>query len=186
MDDKLILELYFARSERALGETAAKYGSYCHSIAYNILHNKEDSEECVNDAYLQAWNSIPPEKPAHFSAFLGKITRNLSLNRYNSLKAEKRGGGQTAIALDELEECIPAPDPTGSIADDLLLKDALNRFLGSLSVDVRKIFLRRYFYMNSVEEIAKDLGMGESKIKMALLRARKQLKKRLEKEGITV
>ncbi len=186
MDDKQILDLYWARSERAISETADKYGRYCHSIAYNILHSAEDSEECVNETWLKAWGNIPPKRPDRFPVFLGKITRNLSLNRYKRYNAEKRGGGQTALALHELQECVPAGCCVEGIVDDLALAEALNHFLASLSGEARKIFMRRYWYLSSVKEIAADFGMGESKVKMSLLRSRNQLRILLEKEGITL
>lgn len=186
MDDKQILDLYWARSERAISETADKYGKYCHYIAYSILHNAEDSEECVNETYLKAWGSIPPGRPNRLSTFLGKITRNLSLNRYKQYTAEKRGGGQVALALDELQECVPSADRVEQIVDDLALAEILNRFLASLSVETRKIFMRRYWYLSSVKEIASDFSVSESKVKMALMRSRNELRNLLEREGIAV
>lgn len=186
MDDKQILDLYWARSERAISETADKYGRYCHYIAYNILHSAEDSEECVNETWLKAWRAMPPKRPDRLSVFLGKITRNLSLNRYRQYNAEKRGGGQTALALEELQECIPAAGSVEQIVDDLALTEVLNRFLASLPGERRKIFMRRYWYLSSVKEIAEDFGVGESKVKMALLRSRNELKNQLEKEGIVL
>ena len=186
MDDKQILDLYWARSERAISETADKYGRYCHSIARNILHSIEDSEECVNETWLKAWETIPPKRPDRFPVFLGKITRNLSLNRYKRYTAEKRGGGQTALALHELQECVPAGDCVEEIVDDMALAEVLNHFLASLSEEPRKIFMRLYWYLSSVKEIAEDFSMGESKVKMSLLRSRNQLRKLLEKEGITL
>lgn len=186
MEDKRILDLYWARSERAISETADKYGRYCHFIAYGILQNAEDSEECVNETWLKAWGLMPPKRPDRLSTFLGKITRNLSLNRYKQYTAEKRGGGQTALALDELQECIPASDRVERIVDDLVLTEVLNRFLASLPAERRKIFMRRYWYLSSVKEIAEDFGIGESKVKMALLRSRNELKNLMEKEGIAL
>lgn len=186
MDAQQIVELYWARAEHAITETTQKYGRYCHSIAFNILHNDEDSEECVNDTYLNAWNSIPPHRPAVLKAFLGKLTRNLALNRYKQCTAEKRGNGQIPLILDELHECLPAAENTERILDDMVLTDVLNRFLASLPVEQRRIFMRRYWYMRSVKEIAADYGLSESKVKMSLLRARNELKRRLEKEGITI
>lgn len=152
MDDKQILDLYWERSEAAISETSKKYGKYCRYIASNILHNDEDSEECVNDTYLRAWNSIPPNRPSVLKTFLGKITRNLSLDRYELLNAKKRNGGQMSLIFDEIQECIPSLDSTENI----------------------------------VEEIATEYGMSESKIKMSLFRSRNELKKLLEKEGISV
>ncbi len=184
MEDAQIVDLYWARSESAIAETAEKYGRYCHAIAFNILHNDEDSEECVNDTYMKAWNAMPDARPRRLGAFLGRITRNLSLNRLEQLRAEKRGAGQVPLALEELADCIPATDSAERIIDDLALTNALNRFLTSLSAEKRIIFLRRYWYLSPVEEIAEDLALSESKVKMSLLRSRKELKLFLEKEGV--
>ena len=140
MDDKQILDLYWERSEAAISETSKKYGKYCRYIAFNILHNDEDSEECVNDTYLRAWNSIPPNRPSVLKTFLGKITRNLSLDRYELLNAKKRNGGQMPLILDEIQECIPSLDSTENIVEEIALTDILNRFLSSLSLEQRKIF----------------------------------------------
>lgn len=186
MEDHQIIDLYWARSESALSETAGKYGRYCHYIAYGILHNDEDSEECVNDTYLRAWNSMPPHRPEKLSAFLGKIVRNLSLNRYELYTAEKRGGGQIALALDELEECIPAGSEVDLPVRENALVDAINRFLASMPAESRKLFMRRYWYFRSIKEIALEYGLSESKVKMTLLRARNSLKQFLEKEGIDI
>lgn len=186
MDDKQIVDLYWERSETAISETAKKYGRYCHYIAFNILHNDADSEECVNDTYLNAWKSMPPHRPSALKTFLGKLTRNLSLNRYKQLTAEKRDNGRMPLIIDELHECLPATKSTENIIDDITLADAFNSFLASLSVEQRKIFMRRYWYLSSVKEIATDYGMGESKVKMSLLRSRNKLKELLEKEGIAI
>lgn len=184
MEDSHIIDLYLGRSEHAIAETAGKYGRYCHYIAYHILHNTEDSEECVNDTYLKAWGAIPPRRPNKLSAFLGKITRNLSLDKYKRYTAAKRGFGQVSLALEELEECLPASDQVGQAVDDTVLTELLNRFLAGLSPEARKLFLRRYWYLGSVKEIASDCAISESKVKMSLLRSRNELKYMLEKEGI--
>lgn len=186
MDDNQILDLYWARSESAISETSRKYGKYCHFVAYNILHNPEDSEECVNETWLKAWNSMPPHRPQRLSAFLGKITRNLSLNRYQRYNAEKRGRGRITLALEELQDCIPAAGCVEQVVDDLALADILNRFLASLGTETRKIFMRRYWYLCSVREIAASLHISESKVKMTLFRSRKELRTLLEKEGIVL
>lgn len=186
MDDKQILDLYWERSEVAISETSKKYGKYCRYIAFNILHNDEDSEECVNDTYLRAWNSIPPNRPSVLKTFLGKITRNLSLDRYELLNAKKRNGGQMPLVFDEIQECIPSLDSTENIVEEIALTDILNRFLSSLSLEQRKIFMRRYWYLSPIKEIATEYGMSESKIKMSLFRSRNELKKLLEKGGISV
>ena len=184
MDDKQIIALYWQRSENAISETAQKYGRYCQTVAGNILQNQEDAQECVNDAYLKAWNAIPPARPDNLRTFLGKIVRNLALNRWEAETAEKRGGGAVPQVLEELHSCLPASDPTERILDGLLLKDVLDRFLASLKPDARKIFVRRYWYLSSVKEIAAEFGMTESKVTVTLCRTRQRLAKMLEKEGI--
>lgn len=183
VEDKQIIDLYWARAEAAISETAKKYGRYCHSIAFNILHSHEDSEECVNDTFFNAWRAIPPQHPGKFAAFLDTITRHLSLNKWEQYSAEKRGRGQVPLVLEELNDCIPASENVEQVVDDLALTELLNRFLGTLSTDSRKIFMRRYWYMNTIKEIAKGYSMSESKVKMSLLRSRKELKQLLEKEG---
>lgn len=184
MDDYKIIELYWARSEKAISETANKYGRYCHYIAFNILRNDADAEECVNDTWLKTWNAIPPKRPNRLQTFLGKITRNLSLNMYEKQNAEKRGGGQIPAILDELEECIPDNRNPESITDDIALKNLLNQFLKSLSPNMRKVFVLRYWYMCSVKEIAESCNMGESDVSVTLFRAREKLKKLLKEEDI--
>ena len=186
MDDKQIIELFHERSETAISETANKYGKYCYTIAYHVLYNVEDSEECVNDTYLRAWNAIPPQYPEKLSAFLGKITRNLALNKYKYYLREKRGNGKNELVIDELNECIPASHSTEEAVEETLLVEVLNQFLYSLPKHKRNIFLRRYWYLSSIQEIAKDYGFSESKVKMILLRTRNKLKQFLEKEGIVL
>ena len=129
MDDSKIVELYLERSENAIAETSKKYTRYCHSISFNILHNSQDAEECVNDTYLRAWNAIPPNQPNQLSTFLGKITRNLSFNRYKQYSAEKRGFGQAELALSELEDCIPAKTDVEQASNEKELVEAINKFL---------------------------------------------------------
>lgn len=186
MEDNQIIQLYFDRSEEAISQTAIKYGKYCRTIAYNILHNFEDSEECVNDTYWKAWGIIPPRRPSRLAAFLGKITRNLSLDVYRHYTAYKRGGGELPIALEELGDCVSSLGSLDDYADEMVLVDTLNHFLASLSVEHRKIFMRRYWYVSSVKDIADDYDITESKVKMSLLRSRNQLKAVLEKEGIAL
>ncbi len=186
MEDSQIIELYWQRSEDAIRETDEKYGRYCRTISFHILRSEEDSEECVNDTYLKLWSLLPPARPAVFPAFLAKLTRNLSLDRYRRQSTGKRGGGQLALALDELSACIPSADTTEAAAEQLILVDALDRFLEALKPEQRRIFLRRYWYVSSIREIAADLGISESKVKMTLLRTRAALKKHLEKEGIAL
>lgn len=187
MLDEQIIELYFERKESAIAETDVKYGRYCTTIANNILHNAEDSEECKNDTYMKTWSVIPPKKPDNFRAFLGRIARNLALDMYEKLHRKKRDINSTEAILDELAECIPDPNAdVERISEDSELRDAINAFLGTLSEDSRKIFVRRYWYASSVEEIASDYGFGKSKVKMSLSRTREKLKEHLESEGIAL
>ena len=181
MEDKRIIELYWLRSEDAISQTASKYGAYCRSIAWNILCNSEDSEECVNDTYLRAWDTIPPQRPKVFQTFLGKITRNLSLDRWRRNHTQKRDSG-VLLALEELEECVPCGN--SNMSEDLAIREALNGFLSGLKPEHRKIFLRRYWYLSPVKEIAQEYGISESKVKMILLRTREKLRAHLESEGI--
>lgn len=186
MEDKQIVALYWERSETAISETAHKYGKYCRYIAFNILHNNEDSEECVNDTYLKAWNNIPPHRPSVLKTFLGKITRNLSLDKYEQLRAGKRNRGQMTLIFDEIQECLPSTNITENVVEEIVLTDILNRFLSTMSLERRKIFMRRYWYLSPIKEIASEYGISESKVKMSLLRSRNDLKNLLEKEGISI
>lgn len=185
MEDKQIVDLYWERSEAAISETQNKYGRYCHYIAYNILHSREDAEECVNDTYIKAWNAMPPHRPQLLSAFLGKITRNTALDRYGYARAKKRSG-EVALILDEMEQCIPDAKTSGSLADELALKEAINGFLRSLSAQTRVIFVRRYWYLSTIREIASDYEMTISNVKITLLRTRNKFRDYLEKEGIEI
>lgn len=182
MEDQKIIELFWQRSELAVEQTAEKYGNYCHQIAWRVLYSQEDSEECVNDTWLRAWDAIPPQKPGKLSAFLGRITRNLALNRRERMQTEKRGGGQVHLALQELGECLL--DRSGDPCDRILLTQLLNRFLSGLKPRSRNIFLRRYWFFCSVKEIAEFYSVSESRVKMTLLRTREQLKALLQKEDI--
>lgn len=184
MDDKKIIDLYWKRSESAISETDRKYGRYCNTIAFNILHNREDAEECVNDTYLKVWGVIPTLRPLKFSAFIGRITRNLSLNKYEYYNAKKRGQGEMQVAFEELQECIASVGSVENAIEDMILTEKLNCFLEGLSTERRKIFMRRYWYLSSIKDIASDYRMSESKVKMTLLRTRNALKDYLEHEGI--
>lgn len=184
MEDSRIIDLYWARSEEALSETARKYGRYCHSIARNILNNDEDAEECVSDAYLRAWNAIPPARPARLQTWLGRIVRNLSLNKREKALAEKRGAGQLPLILDELAECIPDGPDGEALTESILIRDVLDRFLEALPPEARKIFVRRYWYLSSLREISEEYGISEGSAAVSLLRTRMKLKSVLEKEGI--
>ena len=185
MEDGQIIDLYWNRDQRAIGETDGKYGRLLHSIAWNLLQSREDAEECVNDTYLRAWEAIPPARPGAFRTWLGQITRNLSLDRWKSRRAEKRGGGAEAL-LGELEDCLPAPGGPERAAEDRELAERLNVFLRQLSQEARAMFLRRYWYGESVAEIAAALGCGEGKVKSSLFRSRRALRAFLEEEGIAV
>lgn len=185
MTDEMIVGLYFERNEKAIEETDRAYGRYFYRIAYGILSDEGDSKEIVNDTYMKAWNTIPPERPTLLKAFLARITRQLSINRLEHNNAQKRGGGQYFLALEELKECVSDNDPTDAV-ESVALQEALNRFLRSLSPDVRRVFIRRYWHIHSVSEIARELRMSESKVKSMLMRTREKLKKHLEKEGFNV
>ena len=187
MEDDAIVELYWERNEAALMETEHKYAKYCHSVAFSILRNDEDAQECVNDTWHKAWNAIPPARPAMLRTFLGKITRNLSINALEKQNADKRGAGQFAVALSEIEDCVPdGNSDSGRFIEDEAITEVINRFLGKLAAEQRKVFVRRYWYSSSLEEIAGDYGMSVGKVKSVLFRLRKKLKTELEKEGISL
>ena len=186
MRDTEILDLYWARSEAAITETQKSYGNYCFSIAFHILHAKEDSEECVNDTWLRAWNAIPPSRPARLELFLGTITRNLSFDRWKQKNAKKRGNGEMETALDELEECIPDRNRTEEIVEERELQRYINQFLGTLRENERNIFLRRYWYAEEYNEIAKRYSLNLNTVKTTLFRVRRKLKDYLEKEGVAI
>lgn len=184
MKDIEIIDLYWERDESAIAATAEKYGNYCHTIAYNILRSNRDAEECTNDTYLGAWNSIPPSRPNRLSIYLGKITRNLALNRYKRYAAEKRGCGQVELVLSELEACIPANTSVEQAAEEKELVAAIEHFLYSKPNLNRNIFVRRYWHLYSIKDIAEAYGISESKAASMLFRMRNELKTYLEKEGI--
>ena len=179
MDDNGIIELFWQRSEDALTECVKKFGNYCMTIARNILGNDNDADECVNDTWLRAWNAIPPARPSRLIAFLGKITRNLALNRYEAAHAQKRGGGNIELALDELAD-IPVPENT----DGEEITKTIDAFLRAEPVDNADIFLKRYWYLHGVKEIASEYGYSESKIASLLFRMRGRLRQKLESEGL--
>lgn len=183
MKDNDIVELYWKRSESAISQSEKKYGRYCGVIAGNILSSKEDTEECVNDTWMKAWNNIPPARPNRLSVFFGRITRNLAIDRYRRNKAEKHGGGQTAICLEELAECVSG---SGEFPDDFILRDAVNRFLHELPPERSRIFMLRYWYMYPIKEIAGKTDTSEGAVKMSLQRTRSALKKFLEEEGFEI
>lgn len=186
MQEENLLDLYFSRSETALEQTKQQYGTYCYAIAYRILSQPQDAEECENETYWKAWQAIPLNRPHSLKAFLGKITRNLALHFWERNHAAKRGGNAVDLALDELTECIPASDSVEQAADAAALQACLQSFLQQLPRATRIVFVQRYWYLNSIAEIAQKNGMGESKVKMILLRTRKKLKAALETEGISI
>ena len=186
MEDKKIIELFWQRSEEAVAAAAEKYGAYCKKVAENILGSPEDAEECVNDTWLQAWENIPPDRPRCLAAYLGRVTRNLSLNRAQYHAAQKRGGGQRALILSELEGCLPAQGGPEQAMEERLLTEAIEGYLRTLSTEKRNIFIRRYWYMMPVKEIAKTYGISQSKTASMLFRMRQELKVHLEKEGIWI
>ena len=186
MDDNMIINLYWERSETAISETANKYGGYCTQIAMNILKNREDSEECVNDTYFKTWNSIPTQRPNILMSFLGRITRNLSLDKYKKRSAQKRGGNEFDLLLSELENCVPSNSNVEAEYEAGATAKIIDSFLYSIDQENRIVFTRRYWYADSIESIANRLGISESKVKSILFRTRNKLKSYLEKEGVNV
>ena len=183
MKDENIIELYFSREERAIDETRKKYGKLLNHIAFNILNSAHDSEECVDDTYIKAWKSIPPTHPVRLGAFLSKITRNLSINRYLKNKSEREMLNCNAV-FEEISECIPSGE--GSISEDLALREAINGFLGTLDASKRKMFVKRYFFMHPIKQVASEMKLTASNVKITLMRIREDFKVYLEKEGIII
>jgi RNA polymerase sigma-70 factor (ECF subfamily) len=183
MDDRKIVQLYWDGDEQAIPATADKYGSYCTAIAKNILGDNEDAEECVNDTYWSAWNSMPPHRPSALSAFLGKITRNLSLNRHKRNTADKRGGGELPVVLDELAECVSGKEDTEQELNRQELVKAIDDFLDTLPRGQRSIFICRYWYTDSISEIAHRHGMKAGAVSMTLNRLRAKLHDYLLERG---
>ena len=184
MDDKSIVDLYWQRSENAIRETDARYGSYCRIIAYNVLTDSEDAEECVNDTWLRAWNSMPSHRPTHLAPYLGKISRNLAISRLRKRNSMKRGNGAGNLAFEELCECLDSGTCVESEIEIKELSQYIRSFLASLDTEPRYIFIARYWYMASIEEIADKFGFSQSKVKSALMRTRRQLKSYLEVNGL--
>ena len=184
MDDLGIIELYFARNEQALKETDAKYGRLCHSIAYNILNNNEDAEECVNDTYIGVWNAIPPTRPNNLMAFVCRITRNLSLKRIESMARKKRSQA-TLVSLDELSEVLSDERIAEGVSDEDIGK-AISDFLKNEKEDARNVFIRKYYFFDSIAGISKRYGFTESKVKNMLYHTRNKLKEYLIREGVEI
>lgn len=187
-EDQEIIDLYYARNENAITRTGEKYGKYLNAVSMNILKDMHDAEECVNDTYFRAWQTIPPERPSVLSAFLAKITRNLSLDRYRARYAGKRIGGEYAVSLDELADSLADGDTLSPerILDEREMGESINRFLHAQKKFARQIFVCRYFYADSYHAIARRFGVSESMIKSSLLRTRKKLKDYLKKEGFLI
>lgn len=185
MEDIEIVNLYWSRSERAISESETKYGNMLMSIAYNILFSTEDCEECVNDTYNKAWNSIPPQKPNSLAAYLGRIVRNLSINRWHEHRARKRGGG-AVILLSELSECLPSQNSVESKMDDMEITNSIERWLYSLPKYDRVLFLRRYWFGEDLKSLSAEYSTSTNKITGQLYRLRQKLKVALEKDGVFI
>lgn len=184
MEDEKIVDLYWERSEQAILETDLKYGHFCKNVAKNILWNEEDAKECVNDAYLGAWNAMPVQRPGKLMPFLGRIIRNIALDRYDYNTAQKRNK-QFEVLLSELEDCFTkSSDEIESKYEEGEIAGAISNYLRSIETVKRNVFIKRYWYSKSIKEIARSYGMSEGKVKSMLLRIRKGLKNHLEKEGI--
>lgn len=183
VEDGAIVDMYFARDERAIAETGNKYGGYLNRVAMNVLEDALDASECVNDTYLGAWNAMPPTRPAVLKAFLGKLTRRISLNRLRRRLTLRRGGGEAAASIEELGEILPSSDDAESKAEARELTRALDRFLGELPARERDIFMRRYWYFDSLATIARASGKSEAAVKSQLHRTREKLRGFLEEEG---
>lgn len=184
LEDREIIELYWARDERAIAETQIAYAGYCRAVAANILADPQDVEEVLSDTWFKAWNSIPPQKPAYLKLYLAKITRNLSISACRSQSAQKRGGNVMEVALEELGQCASegAGTPETEV-DALMLRDAIQRFLLNQTRKNRMIFVRRYFYLEETAKIARHYGIRESNVLLILSRMRSQLRKYLHQEG---
>ena len=184
MEDRDIIDLYWQRSDRAIEESSIKYGRYCHTIAYNICLNNEDSEECVSDTWFKSWNAMPPKRPEVLHSFFGSICRNLALDLWRSKRALKRGSGEIDLAYDELSECIGNSANPEKILEAQELERVVSTFIHELPENERRTFLARYYFMLPIKEIAKRQNEGLSKTKMCLYRSREKLKKLLEQEGL--
>ena len=186
MDDQEIIARFFARDEEGLTAARARYEPYCAAVARSLLNDPRDQEECLSDTWLRAWNAIPPQRPRSLGAFLAKITRNLAINRLRDGNAQRRGGGQVPLALEELRECVsPEGSPEGEL-DRQAAEEALNRFLDGLPPLQREVFLRRYWYLDSIEDIARRAGWSKSRVTTTLYRLRVRLRAHLIQEGIDV
>ncbi|MBR7089852.1 MAG: sigma-70 family RNA polymerase sigma factor [Lachnospiraceae bacterium] len=186
MRDEEIVKLYWARNERAISESSAKYGSYCMTIAGNILSDDEDAKECVNDTWLHAWNSMPPQKPSFLSSFLGKITRNLSFNRYREKHRAKRGGNNITLILEELEDIVSGNESPEEAILKNELKNEIDNFLSALPDTKKYMFIRRYWYADSIAEIARRFATTDNNVSVTLSRIRKELRSQLRGRGYII
>ncbi|MCL1919321.1 MAG: sigma-70 family RNA polymerase sigma factor [Peptococcaceae bacterium] len=184
MEDHLIIDLFWERSETAITETAHKYEGYCRSIANNILHNQEDTDECINDTYMSLWNSVPPQKPSSLRAYLARIARNHALNKYTQKNALKRGAKEQMLIFDELADCISSERSTEALWESRQLTALINSFLRTQSREIQTVFVKRYWYSDSIQAISSDLNISESKVKSMLFRCRGKLKEHLQREGV--
>lgn len=184
MDDAAIVALFWERSESAIREAEARYGSYCTAVAGRILNNAEDTRECLNDLWLAAWQSIPPHHPENLRAYLGKLARNLAISRWRETHRQKRGGGEPALVLEELRDCLPGGEEPERELEAQALREALNRWLAGLSVLERQLFVNRYFFLRTVPDLAEQAGISRANISTRLYRLRKKLREYLEKEGL--
>lgn len=185
MNDEMIIELFWNRSENAISETDKKYGAYCYRVSFNVLSNKEDAEECVSDTYLKTWNSIPPTRPTRLMAFLGKIARNISLNLLKMNTAKKRGGDLVKVIEEELDECAPQ-NPVEEEVNRGLVLDCINSYLNRQTELKANIFVRRYWYMDTIKAISNRYKMNENTVSTILMKMRNELKENLMKEGFEV
>ena len=185
MEDHRIIELYWQRKESAITETAKKYGGFCHRIALNILSVQEDAEECVNDSYHSVWNRIPPTRPESFKAFLGRIVRNLSISRYRKNRAQKRYSGMELL-LSELEDCIPAAEQVETVIERAQLSTLISDWLESLSSEERTLFIRRYWFGEELQQLAREFRLTPNALAGRMLKLRKALRHQLEEEGIAL
>ena len=183
MQDKEIVALYFDRNEKAIEYTQQKYRAYCHSVAHRLLRDEQDDEECLNDVWLAAWESIPPNRPLSLKSYLGRITRNLSAKRLRDINRKKRGKDLT-VYLEELSDALPADDGVESSLESAVLREAIERFLMRQSAVNRSLFICRYYYLDSIGELALRFGLSENSVKLRLLRLRQKLREELVKEGI--
>ncbi len=185
MEDIQIVDLYWQRDERAIRETDMKYGAFCHRVAMNILRSFQDSEECVSDTYGRCWDTMPPQRPGSLRAYLGAIIRNLSISRYRASRAQKRFGG-AEVLLSELSDCIPAPDNMEKQLEAVELSGYISDWLVRLSAEDRALFLRRYWYGDSVKDLAEEMGVRPNALTKRLLQMRERLRHCLEKEGVSI